>query len=165
MAGIVVRSAEGVDFGFVQESFARSRIETVGKLQSPDKIEEAARDFESVLLGHWLEQAQESLASAPGGTDEDQEDPAHFQLQGIGMQSLATAITQAGGIGIAALIKHQLYRVGGANPISLAPANQKDVIIQNGKSLEGQLVQEKTAEGANGILRTADKQIAEGNEP
>src|SRR5271157_1786551 len=86
--------------GLAREVRLFPRMESHSVLNEPAKIQKAAHDFETVLLGHWLEQAQESLASAPGG-DEDDEDGTRSQFQAIGMQSLATAITQAGGIGIA----------------------------------------------------------------
>jgi Rod binding domain-containing protein len=151
------KGAEAIDPAFVREVFATSQIDTPKQLRGSDKIEKAARDFESILLGHWLEQAQESLASVPGGNDDDEEDPAHFQLQGIGMQSLATAITQRGGIGIAALIEHHLYRQDRADLTSPAMANQKDMNLQNGTSLSGRLPQEKTIDGTNEIRGSADK--------
>ncbi len=31
-----------------------------------EKIDKAARNFESLLVGHWLEQAEKSFASVPG---------------------------------------------------------------------------------------------------
>ncbi len=94
-----------------QESRLLSSMSTEEGLKDPGKIEKAAKDFESILLGHWLEEAQQSLGSAPGGEDDDDNDPAQSQLQGLGMQSLATAITNSGGIGLASLISRQLHRV------------------------------------------------------
>lgn len=115
MAGLVVNlgGAPSIDLGMVRESLAVSPMGSAPQRQSTARIKKAAIDFESILLGHWLEQAQESLAGAPGGTDNSEDDPARSQFQGIGMQALATALTQAGGIGLAALIRRHLQHGGG----------------------------------------------------
>jgi len=74
------------------------------------KIEKAGKDFESILLGNWLQQAENSFAKVPGGDgQEDDEDAGKDQFQGLAMQSLATSLTASGGIGIAKMItKHLL---------------------------------------------------------
>ena len=118
-AATSVRFSGGVDLGFTRESQFVSASGAQAGMNDPEKIEKASRDFESILLGHWLEEAQESLGSAPGGSDDDDDaDPARFQLQGMGMQSLATAITKSGGIGIASLIRHQLSHLDSQTPAS-----------------------------------------------
>ena len=124
--------APSVDLGFVRETLALSRA-TTRQHEGAAKGEKAAREFESILLGHWLEEAEQSLASAPGGSDDDEEDPAHFQLQGMGMQALGTAITQAGGIGIAALIRRQFQRAEGTDAIPPAATTPKPATGQNRK--------------------------------
>ncbi len=74
---------------------------------SKAKVQKAAQDFESVLVGQWLEQAEKSFATVPGGDPDQQADPGHDQLQSIAMQSLATSLTKSGGLGIASMIvKH-----------------------------------------------------------
>jgi Rod binding domain-containing protein len=75
-----------------------------------DKIDKSAKDFESLLLTNWLQGAQESFASVPGGDEEEDADPGRGQLQGLAMQSLGTALTAAGGIGLAASIAHLLHK-------------------------------------------------------
>ena len=88
------------------------------------RITKSAQDFESILLGHWLEQAEQSFATVPGTDEEEAEDtdPGHDALQGIGMQSLAGAITASGGIGLAGMISRQLKRAshndGGGSPMT-----------------------------------------------
>jgi Rod binding domain-containing protein len=74
------------------------------------KIEKSAKDFESILLGSWLQQAEESFASLPGGDDDGDADPGKEQFQGIAMQSLGSSMTAAGGIGIAKMIAKQLHK-------------------------------------------------------
>jgi Rod binding domain-containing protein len=74
------------------------------------KIEKSAKDFESILLGSWLQQAEQSFGSLPGGDDEDDADAGKDQFQGMAMQSLGTSMTASGGIGIAKMISKQLHR-------------------------------------------------------
>jgi Rod binding domain-containing protein len=73
------------------------------------KIEKSAKDFESILLGSWLQQAEESFASLPGADDDGDADAGKEQFQGIAMQSLGNSMTAAGGIGIAKMISRQLH--------------------------------------------------------
>jgi Rod binding domain-containing protein len=75
-----------------------------------DKIDKSAKDFESLLVTNWLQGAQEGFASVPGGNADEDEDPGHGQLQGFAMQSLGTALTAAGGIGIAHSIAQLLHK-------------------------------------------------------
>jgi Rod binding domain-containing protein len=75
------------------------------------KIEKSARDFESILLGTWLQQAEKSFAQVPGGDGEDEDaDPGKDQLQEVSVQSLAGALTASGGIGLAKMISAQLKK-------------------------------------------------------
>ena len=71
------------------------------------KIEKAGKDFESILLGNWLQQAENSFATVPGGDEEDS-DAGKDQFQGIAMQALAGSLTKNGGIGIAKMITQHL---------------------------------------------------------
>lgn len=70
------------------------------------KIEKAGRDFESILLGSWLQGAEQSFAAAPGGDDE--EDSSREQFMGMAMQQLAGTLTASGGIGLARMISSHL---------------------------------------------------------
>ena len=74
------------------------------------KIEKSAKDFESILLGSWLQQAEQSFGSLPGGDDDDDADAVKEQFQGMAMQSLGASMTAAGGIGIAKMISKQLHK-------------------------------------------------------
>jgi len=74
------------------------------------KIEKSAKDFESILLGNWLQQAEKSFASLPGGDADGDEDVGKDQYQGMAMQSLGASMTAAGGIGIAKMISKQLHK-------------------------------------------------------
>jgi Rod binding domain-containing protein len=81
-----------------------------GQTQNTDtgKIDKAARDFESILLGEWLEKAEKSFGSVPGSNPSDNTDPGHDQCQSIGCEFLAGALSKAGGIGIASMISKHL---------------------------------------------------------
>lgn len=72
------------------------------------RLATAAKQFESVLLGQWLQDAQSSFATVPGG-DEDT-DSGGQQMQGFATQQLATSLTASGGIGIAKLVEGALAR-------------------------------------------------------
>lgn len=74
------------------------------------KIDKAARDFESILLSSWLQQAEESFATVPGGDGDEDSDAGKQQLQGIAVQALGGALAASGGIGIAKMIARQLHK-------------------------------------------------------
>ena len=89
----------------------RSRSITSGA-SAPSKEDakavKAGTDFESMLLGSWLQQAEHSFATVPGGDGQDEEDVGKDQFQGIAMQALAGSLTASGGIGIARMITESL---------------------------------------------------------
>ena len=64
--------------------------------KSDSKIEKSAREFESMLLSNWLQQAEQSMASVPGAED-DEDAGARDQMMSLGVQSLATAMTNIRG--------------------------------------------------------------------
>jgi len=73
------------------------------------KTEKAGKDFESILLGSWLQGAEHSFAAVPGtDEEEDDDDTSKDQFQGLAMQQLAGALTASGGIGIAKMITKHL---------------------------------------------------------
>jgi Rod binding domain-containing protein len=75
------------------------------------KIDKAARDFESILLGEWLEKAEKSFATVPGANPDQDNDPGHDQFESVGCQFLGEALSKAGGIGIASMISKHLKTV------------------------------------------------------
>jgi len=86
---------------------------TATTLSASDKLdaktEKAGKDFESILLGSWLQGAEKSFASVPGtDEEEDDDDSSKDQFQGLAMQQLAGALTASGGIGIAKMITQHL---------------------------------------------------------
>jgi len=88
------------------------------------KIQKSAKDFESILLGSWLQQAEQSFGTVPGGDGDDDADAGKDQLQGMAMQSLGTSMTNSGGIGIAKMIAKQLHKAQDAEDMSDAKAHQ-----------------------------------------
>jgi Rod binding domain-containing protein len=84
------------------------------------KIEKSANEFESILLGSWLQQAESSFGSLPGGDDDGDSDTSKEQFQGMAMQSLGTSMTASGGIGIAKMISKQLHKANDAEKASAA---------------------------------------------
>jgi len=74
-----------------------------------DKIQKSAKDFEAVLMSSWLEQAQKSFATVPGGDPDEDKDPGHDQFQSIATQAVATAMSgHQGGLGIATMVAKHL---------------------------------------------------------
>lgn len=73
------------------------------------KIEKSARDFESILIGQWLEQAEKSFATVPGeDPNKKDQDVGQDQMRSIAFHSLAEALTKAGGLGFAKMISKHL---------------------------------------------------------
>lgn len=74
----------------------------------PNRLAHAAVQFESVLLGQWLQSAEKSFATVPGG--EQDEDPGGEQMMDFAMQQLAGSIAASGGLGIARLVQRGLEK-------------------------------------------------------
>ena len=72
------------------------------------KLSHAAIEFESVLLGQWLQAAQKSFATVPGS--EEDEDAGGDQMLGFATQQLAQSIARSGGLGIAKIVEHALEK-------------------------------------------------------
>jgi Rod binding domain-containing protein len=87
-------------------------VRTLRGAQAPGtdskKIDKAARSFESLLVGHWLEQAEKSFASVPGTNQDEQNDSSRDQFLSIACESLAQGLSRTGGFGIAAMISKRL---------------------------------------------------------
>lgn len=90
------------------------------------KVHEASQEFESVLLGQWLQDAEDSFGSVPGGD----EDADSSQMKNFAMQHLAQEITKSGGIGIAKIVEGALTKAG--DPSRAA----QDATAESGKDIE-----------------------------
>jgi Rod binding domain-containing protein len=88
------------------------------------KIDKASRDFESILVGEWLNQAEKSFATVPGTDPDQQNDSGHDQFQSIACQSLAQGLSKAGGFGIAAMIRKQLMAAHATSELHAAQADR-----------------------------------------
>ena len=92
------------------------------------KIEGAAKQFESILLASWLQQAEKSFATVPGDDpDKDAEDPGKDQFQQLAMQSVATSLVNSGGIGIASMIAAGLRKNAEGGSLAAAAGDAQTV--------------------------------------
>ena len=108
-------------------SQARSAAtDTAPSSREDAKIDKAGKDFESILLGSWLQQAEQSFAKVPGGGGEDDDDSSKDQFQGIAMQALAGSLTASGGIGIAKMITQHLHEA--SDKAQSAPAANQPAV-------------------------------------
>jgi Rod binding domain-containing protein len=71
------------------------------------RLSSAAKEFESVLLGQWLKDAESSFGSVPGS---EEDDAGGEQMKDFAMQHVATEITNRGGIGIAPMVERALAK-------------------------------------------------------
>jgi Rod binding domain-containing protein len=71
------------------------------------KIDKGAREFESVLVGSWLQQAEQSFATVPGA--DDGEDVGKGSMMSLGVQTLATSMAANGGIGIGKMVAKAMH--------------------------------------------------------
>ena len=106
-------SSFGSNAGAVIEPLTTNADKLLHQTASSDKdnakIEKSGKDFESILLGSWLQQTEQSFGSLPGAEDED-EDSGKDQYAGMAMQALGTSMTAAGGIGIAKMVSESLHK-------------------------------------------------------
>ncbi|MBB6145024.1 Rod binding domain-containing protein [Silvibacterium bohemicum] len=72
------------------------------------KIEKGSKEFESVLLGSWLQQAEQSFASVPGAED-DEDEAGRDQVMNYGVQALSQSLAASGGIGIAKMVSKAMH--------------------------------------------------------
>jgi Rod binding domain-containing protein len=71
------------------------------------KIDKGAREFEAVLVGSWLQQAEASFATVPGA--DDGEDVGKGSMMSLGVQTLATSMAASGGIGIGKMVAKAMH--------------------------------------------------------
>lgn len=87
------------------------------------KLKKAATQFEAMLLEKWWSAMKKS-----GLGDDDDGDPGKGTLDTMGMQAMSTAIANAGGIGIAAMLVRSVQgelAAENASKASGAAAGQK----------------------------------------
>ena len=79
-----------------------------GAASDDAKIDKGSKEFEAVLVGSWLQQAEKSFATVPGA-DDDNEDVGRDQVMSFGVQSLATSLAASGGLGIGKMIAKAMH--------------------------------------------------------
>jgi Rod binding domain-containing protein len=77
------------------------------------RVADSAKAFESLLIGKWLEAAEDSLATVPGGTEDEQNDNPLKQFSSLAIQSLAEGISGSGGFGISRILMKGLEKSAG----------------------------------------------------
>jgi Rod binding domain-containing protein len=87
-----------------------------GQSSNVRKVVEAARQFEAVLLESFLRQLEQSFSTLPGGEDSLSVDG----YRDMGTQAMATAVAQAGGLGIADMVVRNLLHLHGQAPNATA---------------------------------------------
>jgi Rod binding domain-containing protein len=77
---------------------------TVNSSPATQKLRKAAAEFESLLVSNLLKSMKSTFTDSE---DDQSTDPAHDTLEDFGTRAMATAIANAGGLGIGSLIlKH-----------------------------------------------------------
>jgi Rod binding domain-containing protein len=93
------------------------------------RIEKSAKEFEAMLFGSWLQQAEKSFATIPGAED-DEDAATRDQMMSLGVQSLSQAMADSGGLGIAKMItkalEAQAARTEGASTVPTPAATKSD---------------------------------------
>ncbi|HUD22737.1 MAG TPA: hypothetical protein VMQ60_07820 [Acidobacteriaceae bacterium] len=88
------------------------------------KIDKGAKEFEAILVGSWLQQAEQSFATVPGA-DEDDQDVGRGSMMSLGVQTLATSMAASGGIGIGKMVAKAMHaEADKAESQTTAPAEQ-----------------------------------------
>lgn len=93
------------------------RAGTAQGSKDPKDLHKAAVEFESVLLGQWLQGAEKSFAGVPDGGDDDQ-DSGGEQMMGFAMQQLAGSLASRGVLGIGKLVERSLEKAAGTAGVS-----------------------------------------------
>ena len=100
------------------------------------KIDKGSREFEAVLVGSWLQQAEQSFATVPGA-DDDENAASRDQVMSFGVQSLATSLAASGGIGIGKMVAKAMHaRADKVNGQAAEPVEPVSSKIVHEKSVE-----------------------------
>jgi Rod binding domain-containing protein len=93
-----------------RQDHALHQVQSGVASRNDGQIEKGAREFETMLLTTWLQQAQQSMASVPGADDEEDGMSGKEQMTSLGVQALSSALTASGGLGIANMIAKAMHR-------------------------------------------------------
>ena len=93
------------------------------------KIDKGAKEFEAVLVGSWLQQAEKSFGTVPGA--DDGQDVGRDSMMSMGVQTLATSMAASGGIGIGKMVAKAMHaradKANGQAPASAAGSTSGNV--------------------------------------
>jgi Rod binding domain-containing protein len=103
------------------ETQTLQQIQAAKGAKNDAAIDKSSRDFEAMLLGTWLQQAEQSFATVPGAED-DEDAAGRDQMMGLGVQALSQTLAASGGIGIAKMIAESLHRGADKAQAEGAPA-------------------------------------------
>jgi Rod binding domain-containing protein len=92
------------------------------KLTDEAKIDKSSQQFEAILVGTWLNEAQQSFASVPGG-DTDR-DVGGDQMMSLGVQSLSTSLAASGGLGIGKMIAKAMHAAADREKAVASPSEE-----------------------------------------
>ena len=95
------------------------------KSSTEKKLQQAAAEFESILLSNLWKSMKSSFAAS----GEQSEDPAHDSLEDWGIQAMSLAVGKAGGLGLGKLILKHLE----PQPLAASPENS----VRNSKAISG----------------------------
>jgi Rod binding domain-containing protein len=91
----------------LKEAGTLQQMKSAKSLSDAAKIDKGAQQFEAILIGTWLKDAEQSLGSVPGG--DDNQDSGGEQMMSLGVQSLATSMAASGGLGIGKMIAKAMH--------------------------------------------------------
>lgn len=108
-----------------REDHMLHQLNSIRATNNDAKIDKSAQEFESMLLSTWLQQAEQSMGSVPGASDDDDENGGQReQIMSLGVQSLSTALAASGGIGIGKMIAHSLHATANREKAAEAAASK-----------------------------------------
>ena len=94
--------------------FQAQEDQLVNQLKSPQsltdaKIDKASSEFEAILVGNWLQQAEQSFATLPGTDDDGDKDVASDSVMSFGVEALSKSLAASGGLGIGKMIAKAMH--------------------------------------------------------
>lgn len=106
----------------LKEAGTMQQMKSAKSISDAAKIDKGAQQFEAILIGSWLKDAEQSFGSVPGGNDN--QDSGGEQMMSLGVQSLATSLAASGGIGIGKMIAKAMHATQDKlNPQTATTAN------------------------------------------
>lgn len=91
----------------VKENLLIQQNHSLNRTSDDAKIDKGAQQFEAILMGTWLKEAEQSFGSVPGGDDD--QDAGGSQMMSLGVQSLSASLAASGGIGIGKMIAKAMH--------------------------------------------------------